>query len=618
MKKLSTILLASLMAITINITSITDSYAARFSDLSEHKWAEKAINNMADLGVFNGYPDGTFKPGNPVTRVEALAMLSNLYPSSEVDKVYQENKSKYIQRLQKFYIPDWSYSAITFSLVKGVIPDTDAMINSIIDDKSKKPITAQRYEVAVFAVRALGFENEMDNNAKLNFKDNKDIPSQAVPFIDVLIKKGVLSAGGDGTGNFNPNKTITRAEMAAILSNAYKYSPKANLGKKPIEEKPAHEPTTFTIEGRINLITYNEGNMTVSISKDGKTYNYMNKTDKVKVYQDNIMTDISSLSIGQDVTLKFENGLMTSIYISSNEKRISGTLDSISTIDKTLTIKTDQNTMVKYPYDDNTKVMINDEIKTVDHLINGAIIDIYVKNDKITKISAQVSKYDIQGEVIENSKDGMTIKEDNDKKNTYPVNKDARIYRNDERIDDKNLVVPTDKVLATIENGEIVRLEIKSTLGKYLSSKLQSIEITKDYTDIGFVDRDGNSIKARINQDTKIRINDNLSAIEDLKIGYEMDIYTDGGMATEIYTNAKYKNDTVVGTVIRVELLSRYIDIETREGKLLRIFYNMNTKIEDLDGRTMEAREIYEDDNLTSIGVIKGGDMEATRLILDI
>lgn len=46
------------------------------TDIKGH-WAEKHIQKLVDYGVVNGYPDGTFKPDNTITRAEAAAMISN-------------------------------------------------------------------------------------------------------------------------------------------------------------------------------------------------------------------------------------------------------------------------------------------------------------------------------------------------------------------------------------------------------------------------------------------------------------------------------------------------------------------------------------------------------------
>ena len=53
-----------------------------FSDVSGH-WALDAINAMSAAGVINGYPDGTFRPDNPITRAETVAMLARLFNRSQ-------------------------------------------------------------------------------------------------------------------------------------------------------------------------------------------------------------------------------------------------------------------------------------------------------------------------------------------------------------------------------------------------------------------------------------------------------------------------------------------------------------------------------------------------------
>jgi len=46
-----------------------------FSDVDATHWAAGYINVAADQGIINGYPDGTFRPDAPVTYAESLAMI---------------------------------------------------------------------------------------------------------------------------------------------------------------------------------------------------------------------------------------------------------------------------------------------------------------------------------------------------------------------------------------------------------------------------------------------------------------------------------------------------------------------------------------------------------------
>lgn len=50
---------------------------AAVDDITGH-WAEKAIRRCVDRGLLHGYPDGSFQPDKPVTRVELAVILDRL------------------------------------------------------------------------------------------------------------------------------------------------------------------------------------------------------------------------------------------------------------------------------------------------------------------------------------------------------------------------------------------------------------------------------------------------------------------------------------------------------------------------------------------------------------
>ncbi|MBD2579214.1 S-layer homology domain-containing protein [Oscillatoria sp. FACHB-1406] len=46
-----------------------------FPDTSKNRWSAAKIQYMKDLGIIRGYPDGTFRPTQTVTRAELIVML---------------------------------------------------------------------------------------------------------------------------------------------------------------------------------------------------------------------------------------------------------------------------------------------------------------------------------------------------------------------------------------------------------------------------------------------------------------------------------------------------------------------------------------------------------------
>jgi hypothetical protein len=55
--------------------TVTQPVDSGFSDMAGYGWAEGYIAYAVKKGVVNGYPDGTFKPANPVTMNEITAMV---------------------------------------------------------------------------------------------------------------------------------------------------------------------------------------------------------------------------------------------------------------------------------------------------------------------------------------------------------------------------------------------------------------------------------------------------------------------------------------------------------------------------------------------------------------
>ena len=51
-----------------------------YTDVEPGRWSEEAIKKMKDKGWMNGYPDGSFRPTQPVSREELAAVLARVLP----------------------------------------------------------------------------------------------------------------------------------------------------------------------------------------------------------------------------------------------------------------------------------------------------------------------------------------------------------------------------------------------------------------------------------------------------------------------------------------------------------------------------------------------------------
>ena len=202
MKKLLCILLtiASLTTFVPAMASNTE-----FSDFSPSHWAYNSVTAMVNNDVIEGYPDGTFRPENNVTRGEFCAMLS------KAAKLYVDENATgnhwatpYAETIKQ---ATWTYK--DWYLENG---DMDATIN-------RGEAALGICDVYLGYPQSLIFMTaEVNSYLQTSYKDFSDIGGFAA-CVYTLSKNGILSGYDDGC--FHPGHTITRAELCAVLLKAF-------------------------------------------------------------------------------------------------------------------------------------------------------------------------------------------------------------------------------------------------------------------------------------------------------------------------------------------------------------------------------------------------------------
>lgn len=84
--------------------------AQTFNDLSGH-WAQLCVLSLAKNQVAQGYPDGSFRPNEPVSRVEYAAMVSKAFP-----QVPRQNPTLNFRDLDETY---WGLNPIRQAVQSG-------------------------------------------------------------------------------------------------------------------------------------------------------------------------------------------------------------------------------------------------------------------------------------------------------------------------------------------------------------------------------------------------------------------------------------------------------------------------------------------------------------------
>ena len=91
-----------------------------FKDVPKNHWANRAINASVAEGLMTGYPNNTFKPNNPVSRAEALTILSKGVQCDIDNCKAQEILSQYSDGGM---VPSWAAIPVAKSLNAGALAD---------------------------------------------------------------------------------------------------------------------------------------------------------------------------------------------------------------------------------------------------------------------------------------------------------------------------------------------------------------------------------------------------------------------------------------------------------------------------------------------------------------
>ena len=109
----------------------------QLQDVKSH-WAEQPILWMCGQGILMGYPDLTFRPNTPVTKFEAVMMISK---ASGFDGSVNSIRGAHGAGM---FLPGWR-NVLIMQLMRILTED------EAVDLKGWTP--AKRYEVAVWAAR---------------------------------------------------------------------------------------------------------------------------------------------------------------------------------------------------------------------------------------------------------------------------------------------------------------------------------------------------------------------------------------------------------------------------------------------------------------------------------
>ncbi len=82
-----------------------------FSDVSNEFWARESIEYVKAEGWITGYPDGTFKPEQPITRAEVVSIVNKMLDRN-ADKSYVDRNRVVLANYTDLSLSHWAYYPI--------------------------------------------------------------------------------------------------------------------------------------------------------------------------------------------------------------------------------------------------------------------------------------------------------------------------------------------------------------------------------------------------------------------------------------------------------------------------------------------------------------------------
>ncbi len=349
----------TIMLFLVGLIFISTSFA--YTDESSYFWAKEAVNRWQVRGLISGFPDGTFRGNNYITRADLIIIANKL------NNFVEKNNKRVAYDV---YENDYFYNDICTAVNIGII-DIES------DGKIRPREYATREEtMTIFAkLFNLSYGGNAYDYLSQKFIDISDLNYENLEQVASFVEFGAISGYEDGS--LRPKNCVTRAEVIVMLDNFIK------------EVYSKGKYSNIIVSGNIII---NGEDVKISNSEiSGKIFVMNGVKDELPIISDtNIGQGISS-RVGL-ITVEKTDGLSTLTKLGDDEEYNEAVLGYIRYDEKgwtngdvRATLKLDEK---KY------KVINNNGKKYYDFEKNGEFIFECEKDGNVTKFIAEVENID--------------------------------------------------------------------------------------------------------------------------------------------------------------------------------------------------------------------------------
>ncbi|WP_027086081.1 S-layer homology domain-containing protein [Cohnella panacarvi] len=218
---------ALLLANSVQTSAFAQATIPVFKDIKGH-WAERTIAAMVDRGILDGYPNGTFKPNDPVKVDQFIKMLVLSYTELHQDGERSWSTS-FVQSLsaenQTILMQDYRY--YDFKPVTAgywakpyidVASDLHLLNKSRYSDFQGDMTRENVAEIVYYTLQETEFleDSAFSQQTARSYGDLQSATERERKFIAEALVKGIML--GYPNGNFGVGDKVTRAEALAVLN----------------------------------------------------------------------------------------------------------------------------------------------------------------------------------------------------------------------------------------------------------------------------------------------------------------------------------------------------------------------------------------------------------------
>lgn len=605
MKKALSLVLSSVLV----LANVLLASAAGFPDVdSNYSWAQEAINSLSENGVITGYDDGTFKPGNSITRQEAVTLLSKALGAGESMNESIVNLAFGIYEAELGECSDsYAVKQGAYMIYRKVL--TSDEVNEYLS-KENRNLELKRYEAATLIAKALGADSWMKTNPEIDveFSDKDDIPAIALGYVYYATELGIMNGMGDN--KFGPGETVTRAQIAVMIQRI--------LDTMDFEY----------IRGMISSVDTLMNNLSIK-TEDGETVKF-GVGNSSAILLDGEKVTLTDLEVGMECVFTFskESLYQVDAITYEGEETVSGAYRGKQTTNAGTTVKLaditkDDLPVSSYKLAANVVIKINGSEGAITDIKNGDFVTIKMSGGLGVSLSSEPKTKKISSVKIESmdtSSNGViiTVRTNDDETAKYALADNATIMRNGKSTGFSELAIG-DNAEITLEYGEITDI-MATGKAKSIEGTIEEITISSSTSYIT-ISSSGSQSKYTMARDCTVTLEGEEASVYDLRLGAYVKLEVSSETVTEIASEAVSESLTVTGTIKTIN--SSYglvvITYEGSNGQEVekQLFLKDSSKILDTKtGKLLTIKSLAAGNVITAAGTEKLGVYEVSSLMV--